>query len=323
MIVVTGGAGFIGRNIVKSLNINGENNILIVDDIKNKEKISNLSDLKIKDFIDYKDFISKLKNENYFSNIKAILHHGAISDTTNWDAYLVMQNNYEYSKKIMHWCIKKHIQFIYASSASIYANEKIFKEFEENGNPLNVYGYSKYLFDQYVKKFNHDFLNIGSQIVGLRYFNVYGLGEQHKGRMSSVIYQFNNQVLKEGKIKLFKGSHGFQDGEQKRDFVYIDDVIKINLWFMKRPLISGIFNVGTGVARSFNEVANLVCQWFENKSIKCKIVYVDFPEDLINSYQSFTCADLQKIRNIGFDDEFHSIEEGVNDYLSLLNSNEY
>ena len=119
---------------------------------------------------------------------------------------------------------------------------------------------------------NHDFLNIGSQIVGLRYFNVYGLGEQHKGRMSSVIYQFNNQVLKEGKIKLFKGSHGFQDGEQKRDFVYIDDVIKINLWFMKRPLISGIFNVGTGVARSFNEVANLVCQWFENKSKKCKIV---------------------------------------------------
>lgn len=309
MIIVTGGAGFIGSNIVKALNNLGRSDILVVDNLRDGRKFRNLVDCNILDYVDKSDFLQKItRDELLAKKVDVVFHQGACSNTTEWDGSYMMHNNYEYSKVLFHYCLGEHIPFIYASSAAIYGTSTTFQEKPEYERPVNVYGYSKLLFDQYVRKY---FPNPKSQVVGLRYFNVYGPREEHKNKMASVAYHFNQQLLKDGKIKLFVGSGGYADGEQLRDFVFVDDVVKVNLWFWQNHSKSGIFNVGTGRAATFNAVARAVIAYHG----KGEIEYIPFPESLINSYQSFTQADLTALRQVGYQQEFTGIEDGVKKYL--------
>lgn len=312
MIIVTGGAGFIGSNIVKALNERGHTNILVVDNLTNGHKFTNLVDCEIIDYQDKSTLLKWIENRHYFAtSIETVFHLGACSSTTEWNGQYVMYNNYEYSKKLLHYCLSHNSSFIYASSASVYGNNTIFKEEREFEKPINVYGYSKFLFDQYVRRR----LPISTtQIVGFRYFNVYGPREQHKGTMSSVAFHFNRQIQQENKVKLFKGCDGYADGEQRRDFVYVKDVADVNLWFMDNPTKSGIFNVGTGRSQSFNDVARAVINWHQRGEIE----YIDFPEYLKGHYQSFTEANINALRAIGYNKPFKTVEEGVKDYLDQL-----
>ncbi len=315
MIVVTGGAGFIGSQLVAGLNKIGIEDILVVDDLTDGKKFENLVANKIADYIDKEDFRYLItERDQLCDEIEYVFHQGACSTTTEWDGQYMMDNNYTYSKELLHYCLERSIPFIYASSASVYGVNTKFSEEPDNELPVNVYGYSKLLFDNYVRKLRAD---IKSQVVGLRYFNVFGSGEAHKKNMASVICHFNNQIKETGELKLFEGSHGYADGEQLRDFIFVDDVVNINLWMMEHAEVSDIFNVGTGKANSFNNVANLVVDWHEKGSIK----YVPFPDALKGSYQSFTEANLSKLRSIGCEYEFTSLKEGVNSYLGALNSN--
>jgi len=312
MIIVTGGAGFIGSNLVHALIERGRSDVVVVDDLTDGHKFVNIADLNIADYLDKDDFITRLSSDSKFAgSVRAILHQGACSETTEWDGRFMMQNNYSYSQKLLHHCLQHKAQFIYASSAAVYGGAKEFVEDPLFENPLNVYGYSKIQFDRYVRRVAP---NPGSQVVGLRYFNVYGPREQHKGSMASVAFHFNNQIKESGEARLFAGTDGFGDGEQVRDFVYIDDICKVNLWFLDNPDSSGIFNAGTGRAQSFNDVANAVIQWHG----KGKIQYVPFPDHLKGAYQSFTQANLGELRKSGCDVEFRSVEEGVKAYLDQI-----
>ncbi|MCK5876439.1 MAG: ADP-glyceromanno-heptose 6-epimerase [Candidatus Marithrix sp.] len=313
MIVVTGGAGFIGSNIVKALNKRGYTKILVVDNLTKGEKFKNLIDCEIYDYQDKKSFLNRIVSREYFSpTIRAIFHQGACSSTTEWDGNYMMQNNYEYSKIILNYCLAKHVPLFYASSASVYGEGKIFREARNLEAPLNVYGYSKFLFDQYVRQI---LSTATSQVVGLRYFNVYGPREQHKGSMASVAYHLHNQILDGAdEVKLFEGCDGYGNGEQRRDFIYIDDVVKVNLWFMENPDKSGIFNVGTGRSQTFNDIANAVIAWHN----KGKIKYIPFPDHLKGHYQSFTQADISNLIDIGYNQSFRIVEEGVKNYLDWL-----
>jgi len=313
MIIVTGGAGFIGSNIIKSLNERGYTDILVIDNLTDGHKFTNLVDCKIMDYQDKTTFLKWIEGRHYFPYpIEAVFHQGACSSTTEWNGQYIMHNNYEYSKKVLHYCLSHNAAFIYASSASVYGNNTVFKEQLEFEKPINMYGYSKFLFDQYIRRR----LPVATtQIVGFRYFNVYGPREQHKGKMSSVAFHFNQQIREIGnKIKLFKGSDGYTDGEQRRDFVYIQDVVDVNLWFLDNPNKSGIFNVGTGRSQSFNDVAHAVIAWHQQGQIE----YIDFPENLKGHYQSFTQADISALRTIGYKKPFKTVEEGVKDYLNQL-----
>ena len=313
MIIVTGGAGFVGSNIVKGLNKRGYTDILIVDDLTDGHKFENLADLQFLDYMDKEDFIASIIEEEDFPDfVEAIFHEGACSTTTEWNGKYMMQNNYEYSKELLHYCIDRRIQFIYASSAATYGNNTNFSEALENEAPINVYGYSKFLFDQYVRRILPD---AQSQIVGLRYFNVYGPREQHKAGMASVAYHLNNQLLTDGKVKLFAGCDGYADGEQRRDFVYVDDVVDVNLWFLDHSDASGIFNCGSGRSEPFNNVANAVLEWHQ----KGKLDYIPFPDKLKGHYQSYTQADLTQLRNAGYEGEFSTVAEGTKRYLDWLN----
>jgi ADP-L-glycero-D-manno-heptose 6-epimerase len=313
MIIVTGGAGFIGSNIVKTLNERGRKDIIVVDDLTDGHKFKNLSDCDILDYLDKDVFLNKITNNHKdIEFIEAVFHEGACSTTTEWDGKFMMNNNYEYSKAILHYCLDKQIPFIYASSAAVYGNETAFKEDRENEKPLNVYGYSKFLFDQYVRKILPKTEN---QVVGLRYFNVYGPREFHKGTMSSVALHLNEQIQKENIVKLFEGCDGYKDGKQLRDFVYVNDVVAVNLWFLDNPDKSGIFNVGTGRSQTFNDIANAVIAWHG----KGKIKYTPFPEHLKGKYQSFTQADITKLREAGCDVKFKTVEQGVKNYLDWMN----
>lgn len=313
MIIVTGGAGFIGSNIVKGLNKLGQNNILIVDDLTDGTKFKNIADCKILDYIDKDDFIYMLEADEMFfeKKIEAVFHQGACSDTTEWNGNYMMRNNFEYSKKLFSYCLREYIPFIYASTAAVYGSGKNFAPIPENEKPLNIYGYSKLLFDQHVRRF---LPNPKSQIAGLRYFNVYGPHEQHKGKMASVAFHLNNQLLKDNKIKLFGDYDGYQAGEQLRDFVYIDDIVDVNLWLWKNPDKSGIFNVGTGQAETFNTVAREIIAFHKHGELE----YIPFPENLRNYYQSFTQADITELRKIGYNKEFKTVAEGVKAYLEWL-----
>lgn len=312
MIIVTGGAGFIGSNIVKGLNEKNYDDILVVDDLSEGKKFQNLVDCKILDYIDKDDFLKLIQDNHSFSNsINAIFHEGACSTTTEWDGRFMMKNNYDYSKDLLHYCQAHKIPFIYASSAAVYGGGNIFKESFEYEKPLNVYGYSKFQFDQYVRRI---LPNAKSQIVGLRYFNVYGPREFHKGSMASVAFHHHNQIKEKGKVHLFEGYDGYADGEQRRDFVFVGDVVKVNLWFMEHSNKSGIFNVGTGRAQSFNDIGNAVIKWHQKGSIK----YIPFPEHLKGCYQSFTQADISQLREAGYNDEFMTVELGVDAYLDWL-----
>lgn len=316
MIIVTGGAGFIGSNIVKQLNKLGKNEILVVDDLTDGSKFANIADCKILDYLDKDVFLSKIIAEQPFANkISAIFHEGACSNTTEWDGNYMMRNNYEYSKTLFHYCLDEQIPFIYASSAAIYGGSKTFTEQEECEKPLNVYGYSKLLFDQYVRRYLPD---PKSQVVGLRYFNVYGPREQHKGHMASVAMHLNNQIKTTGNIKLFGGYDGYGDGEQRRDFIHVDDVVAVNLWFLKNPKKSGIFNVGTGKCASFNEVAKAVLDWHRSHEKNGTLEYIPFPDKLKGHYQSFTEADISKLRTVGYPNEFKDVAQGVKEYLENI-----
>ena len=312
MIVVTGGAGFIGSNIVKALNNRGRSDIVVVDDLVDGVKFLNISDCEIMDYIDKDDFLIRLKEGGeFYGEVEAVFHEGACSSTTEWDGRFMMNNNYEYSKKLLNYCLEQKTSFIYASSASVYGRGEAFEENRKYEEPINVYGYSKFLFDQYIRR---TLPSAKSQIAGFRYFNVYGPREQHKGSMSSVAYHFNNSIKNDGKVKLFSGYDGYDDGEQRRDFVYIDDVIDVNLWFLDHQDISGIYNVGTGRSQSFNDVANAVIEYHQRGSIE----YVDFPEHLKGCYQSFTQANISLLRHVGYDQEFKSVEDGVREYMEWL-----
>ncbi len=313
MIIVTGGAGFIGANIVKGLNERGREDILVVDNLSNGVKFKNIADCEILDYMDKEDFIEFVRAGKAFpERVEAIFHEGACSSTTEWDGRYMMRNNYEYSKTLLHYCLDNNVSYLYASSASVYGDGRTFKETREHEEPLNVYGYSKFQFDQYVRRLMPTAQN---QIVGFRYFNVYGPREQHKGSMASVAFHFNNQVKESGQLKLFEGCDGYANGEQRRDFVYVGDVTDVNLWFLDNPDKSGIFNLGTGRSQTFNDVANAVINWHGKGSIE----YIPFPEHLKGRYQSFTEADIAALREVGYDKPFKSVEEGVNAYLDILN----
>jgi len=312
MIIVTGGAGFIGSNLVKALNDKGIADVLVVDDLTDGIKFRNLVDCQVIDYLDKDDFLQMVKQERSFTeNIEAIFHQGACSSTTEWDGRYMMENNYAYSKALLHYCLKLKIPFIYASSAAVYGIGENFKETKENEAPVNVYGYSKYLFDEYVRRFVTE---AESLVVGLRYFNVYGPREQHKGSMASVAWHLNQQIQETGKMKLFEGSGGYADGDQRRDFIHVDDVVKVNLWMLENGTC-GIVNVGTGTSRPFNDVAKAIVSWHG----KGEINYIEFPEHLNGSYQSYTEADIHSLRKMGYEDDFLSVEEGVKQYLDDLN----
>jgi len=314
MIIVTGGAGFIGSNLVRALIDRGQNDVVVVDDLTDGHKFVNIADLNIADYLDKDDFVARLSTDSKFADgIAAILHQGACSETTEWDGRFMMRNNYSYSQKLLHHCLEHKTQLIYASSAAVYGGSKEFVEDPLFENPLNVYGYSKIQFDRYVRRVA---ANPQSQVVGLRYFNVYGPHEQHKGTMASVAFHFNKQIEEGGVASLFAGTDGYGDGEQVRDFVFIDDICKVNLWFLDNPDSSGIFNAGTGRAQSFNDVANAVIKWHG----KGKIQYVPFPDHLKGAYQSFTQANLGELRKSGCDVEFRGVEEGVKAYLDQIAS---
>lgn len=314
MIIVTGGAGFIGSNLVTQLNQRGHDNILIVDDLTHGKKFTNLLDCRYADFLDKRTFITKIeKAESIFPEpIEAVFHQGACSTTTEWDGRYMMENNYQYSKVLMHFCVDRAIPYIYASSAAVYGIGNRFSENIANEKPLNVYGYSKFQFDQYVR--NH-LPDISSQVVGLRYFNIYGPHEAHKGNMASMAFHLNNQLTDVGKLCLFEGTDGYGDGEQRRDFVYVGDAVAINLWFFDHPEISGIYNVGTGKSQPFNDVAKAVIDYHGGGAIE----YIPFPDHLKGCYQCFTQADLAALRNVGCQHEFNSVEEGVPVYMEWLN----
>lgn len=311
MFIVTGGAGFIGSNIIESLNARGITDILVVDDLTDGTKFVNLADLQIADYMDKDDFIGQIISGQDFGPIEAIFHEGACSSTTEWDGKFMMENNYEYSKDLLHYCIERDIPFLYASSAATYGGSEVFKEELQYEKPLNVYGYSKFLFDQYVRRLWKDAEAHGetlSQITGFRYFNVYGPREQHKGSMASVAFHLNNQLNAGENAKLFEGEH-------KRDFVYVSDVCKVNLWFFDNQK-SGIFNLGTGSAESFLAVGDAVVDFHQ----KGKIERIPFPDHLKGRYQSFTEADLTNLRAAGYDGEFMAVAEGVEHYLNEINN---
>ena len=317
MIIVTGGAGFIGSNIVKGLNDRGREDILIVDDLTEMVKFKNIQGLKALDYMDKDDFATALANGK-FDNVKidVIFHEGACSDTMEYNGKYMMENNFEYTKNLMHFALKKKIQLIYASSASTYGSGKHgFSEKPACEEALNVYAFSKLFFDNYARRY---FDNAESQLVGLRYFNVYGPQENHKGKMASMIFQMFNQWKAEGKVKLFEGFDGYGNGEQTRDFIYVKDVVKVNFFFWDHPELKGIYNCGTGNAHTFNTLAKGVLKYFGSGELE----YVPFPEVLKGKYQSFTEADSSKLLTAGYEGGFTDIEEAIAEYCALLDKNE-
>lgn len=307
MIIVTGGAGMIGSNIIKALNEQGHKDILVVDNLKDGTKFANLVDLNISDYMDKEEFLMSIIAGDLLGEVEAIFHEGACSSTTEWDGKYMMDNNYQYSKEVLHYCLERRIPFLYASSAATYGGRNNnFIENRQYEQPLNVYGYSKFLFDQYVRNI---LPQANSQVCGFRYFNVYGPRENHKGSMASVAFHLNNQINKGENPKLFSGSENFQ-----RDFIYVGDVAQVNLWFWQKG-ISGIFNCGTGRAESFQAIAEAVIAYHK----KGEVEYIPFPEHLKGRYQSFTQADMHRMREAGYDKPFKTVAEGVAEYMSWLN----
>jgi ADP-L-glycero-D-manno-heptose 6-epimerase len=324
--IITGAAGFIGSNLVKALNARGITRVIAVDDLTHGERFANLVDCAIDDYLDKDEFLAMLERGAFNGTVDALLHQGACSDTTESNGRYMMQNNYRYSRQLLDFCLAQRKPFVYASSAAVYGGHSEFREAPDCEAPLNVYGYSKYLFDQYVRRQQSQFR---SQVVGLRYFNVYGPREQHKGRMASVAYHFFNHYRSSGNVRLFEGSGGYGNGEQQRDFVAVEDVVKVNLHFIENPLKSGIYNCGSGAAQSFNAVAVAAinaCRTARGErplalaelQAQGIIEYIAFPQDLRGKYQSYTQADLGALRASGYGEPFLTVEQGVARYCATL-----
>jgi ADP-L-glycero-D-manno-heptose 6-epimerase len=306
MIIVTGAAGFIGSNLVRGLNRRGRTDILAVDDLEVGDKHRNLNALEILDLVDRRDFLERLGAMGT-EPIEAVLHQGACSDTMESDGRYMLSVNYEYSKRLLELAQDREVPFLYASSASVYGNgDAGFREDPACEYPLNVYAYSKFLFDRWVRR---ALPSATSQIVGLRYFNVFGPQENHKGRMASVVYHFHQQLSEGGKMRLFEGSEDF-----RRDFIFVDDVVDVNLWFLDHPEKSGVFNCGTGRAESFLALAQAAQRHYEGAEIE----FVPFPDSLVGKYQGYTQADTEALRAAGYTSEFTSIEDGVAAYAAVL-----
>lgn len=316
-VVVTGAAGFIGSNIVKGLNARGITDIIAVDDLTQGDKFRNLADLQIADYVDA-DLFYDLFADGYFGPVEAVFHEGACSDTMETDGKYMMDNNYTLSCGLFNACRERGTRLLYASSAATYGGSDTFRETPEFEKPLNVYGYSKLLFDQRMRReLGPDFSGATTQVAGFRYFNVYGPREQHKGRMASVAFHQFNQLNKEGKVKLFGDYGGYGPGEQMRDFVFIDDVVAVNLWFYDNPGKSGIFNLGTGRAQPFNDVANAVVEALR-PGAQGLVEYIPFPDALRGKYQCYTQADLSALRAAGCNHVFADVKAGVTQYMAEL-----
>ena len=330
--IVTGASGFIGSNLVRALNARGVRKIIAVDNLTRADKFRNLVDCDIADYIDKQEFLDRLIGGDFDGDVDAILHQGACSNTMEVDGRYMMENNYRYSLAILDWCLDQEVQLLYASSAATYGGGGVFREERQHEAPLNIYGYSKFLFDQVVRRRLVESGSFASQVVGFRYFNVYGPRESHKERMASVAFHHYQQFRSEGRVRLFEASAGYAAGEQRRDFVHVDDVTRVNLHFLDHPERSGILNVGTGRAQTFNELAlasvngcralagepalplaELVAQGL--------IEYIPFPADLRGKYQSFTEADLANLRHAGYAAPFASVDEGVAQYIQWLSRN--
>ncbi|MFO7748037.1 MAG: ADP-glyceromanno-heptose 6-epimerase [Orrella sp.] len=322
MIVVTGAAGFIGSNLVRGLNARGVTEILAVDDLTDGDKFVNLVGAKIADYQHKDTFRDRIVSDTQ-SPVEAIFHQGACSDTTERDGRFMMDNNYQVTLELFEWAQRHRVPFIYASSAAVYGAGPTYVEAPENEHPLNVYGYSKFLFDQVLRA---RFDDLTAPVVGLRYFNVYGPHEQHKARMASVAFHNMNQFLQNKQVKLFGGWDGYADGGQMRDFISVDDVVSVNLHFLDHPETSGIFNCGTGRAQPFNDVASAVVNALRLAQKQTALSlselvqegclqYIDFPEDLKGRYQSYTQADLSALRQAGYTAPFKDVQTGVTDYV--------
>jgi ADP-L-glycero-D-manno-heptose 6-epimerase len=311
LIVVTGAAGFIGSNLVRALNARGRTDLLLVDDLTDGHKFKNLADCDFLDYADKDAFLARVVTGDLAEPIDAILHQGACSNTMEWNGRFILGENYEYSKALYAFATSREIPLVYASSASVYGMGPVFREDPLLERPLNLYAWSKVLFDRWVRRHA---AGARSQVVGLRYFNVYGPGEAHKGEMASVAWKHHLQLRDGDVVRLFESSDGYGPGEQRRDFVYVDDVAAVNLWFLDHPQVSGIFNVGTGRAQTFNDIARAVIAHHG----RGRIEYVPFPAGLRGSYQSFTQADMSALRVAGCDIPFLSVEEGVSRYLKHL-----
>jgi len=325
-IVVTGAAGFIGSNLIHALNGRGETNIIAVDNLARADKFRNLVDCDIADYVDKEEFLVRLADGDFDDDLVAILHQGACSDTMETDGRYMMRNNYRYSVSLVDWCQNNDVPFLYASSASVYGAGKVFREERANEAPLNIYGYSKFLFDQYVRRLLPERT---AQIAGFRYFNVYGPRERHKGRMASVALHFFDEYRAEGVVRLFEASGGYADGEQRRDFVSVEDVVKVNLDFLDHSERSGVFNLGSGNAATFNEVAVATINALRASSgepprmlaelVDAGVIrYVPLPPALVGRYQSFTEADLARLRAGGYKAPMLAASEGVARYAKAL-----
>ncbi|MCP4050530.1 MAG: ADP-glyceromanno-heptose 6-epimerase [bacterium] len=311
MIVITGGAGFIGSAFAWKCNLHGRNDIVIVDELGTSEKWKNLVNLDYLDYMHKNDFLERILNNSFNEKVEAVVHMGACSSTSEKDASYLMANNYQYTKNLALWCIDKGIRFIYASSAATYGDgEKGFADEHSSLQRLrsiNRYGYSKHLFDLFALK-----SNMLDKITGLKFFNVYGPNEYHKGEMMSVVNKAYDQIMFTGKLKLFKSyKEGLKDGDQKRDFIYIKDCVDVIYWLLENPQVTGIYNVGSGQARSWNDLARAV---FDAIGKEENIEYIEMPESIQAHYQNFTQADMKKIKADGYTGQFLSIEDAVKDY---------
>lgn len=303
MIIVTGAAGFIGSHIIKGLNRMGRHDILAVDNLKQSEKFLNLIEASFDDYMDCNDFLAEIKNNaSWLNGVETIFHQGGFVDRFEHDGRVIMKNNYDYSKVLFHLCVDKKVPFIYASSSSVYGRNDQFTETNVE-QPIHIVGYSKWLFDRYVQRV---LPKVDSQVVGLRYFDVYGEREQHKGYMASVVHHFCQQLVEGKSLSLYSSPH-FAPGQQKRDFVHIDDVVNVNLWFWQNNDKSGVFNCGTGEAKTFVDVADRLIELNGGGETE----EVALPLCLEDDYRVYTQANITRLREVGFHDTFTSLRDGL------------
>lgn len=324
-VVVTGAAGMIGSNLVHGLNAIGIDDIIAVDDLTDGPKYRNLLGASFSDYFDKDEFYPRFA-AGEFGRVDAILHEGACSDTMEHNGRFMLDNNYRCSKNLLDACQAQGTRLLYASSAATYGASSEFHEVPEFEQPLNVYGYSKLLFDNVVRRMLD---GARTQVVGFRYFNVYGPREQHKGRMASVAFHHFNQLRETGHVKLFGEYAGYAPGQQTRDFIHVDDVVAVNLWFLQHPDRNGIFNLGTGRGQPFNDVATATVNAararrgeaalsLEDMLQAGLVQYIDFPPALVGKYQCFTEADMSRLRSVGCTHQFAPVGEGVARYGGWL-----